>query len=87
MKQIMILDYAMLNMDLPIVKGELVFMKRKVNAQHHLIFYYLFVANSKYDFMLNKGEINNVILVVPDVPVTVAPGVPSTVKPSIKGIA
>ena len=48
------------------------------------------VAKSKYNFVLNKGEINNLILVVPDVPTmvpTVAPNVPTTVKPSIKGIA
>ena len=50
----------------------------------------ILLSNSKYDFVLSKEEINNVILVVPDVPTkitTVVPNVPTTVKPSIKGIA
>ena len=72
----------MLNMDLPIVKGALVFMKRKVNSQSHLIWTSII---SKYNFVLNKLEINDLILVVPDVPTTVAPDVPATVAPSSKG--
>ena len=35
--------------------------------------------------MLNKLEIDNLILVVPDVPTTVAPDVPATVRPSSMG--
>ena len=40
---------------------------------------------SKFNFVLNKGENNDLILVVPDVP-TIAPDVPTAAPPSRKGI-
>ena len=47
MKTIKILNYAMLDMDLPIVEGAVVFMKRKVNLEPHLIIYH-FDFNDKF---------------------------------------